>query len=176
MWSFWDASDLCRTSGSKVISVKKNPAKLDGDALVWTAVFFDWIEWFKFVDYILVNWIDFVFFIIDWTKNQISHICRFDEIFNNPISDCCRFCELFEQRIISHSWRFSEIFDQNVISYGWRIVRYQLKTTPTNKKIHCNFSQIFIPIKVTGRYKKGLELRIIIHKSLLSVVINYEMM
>ena len=42
----------------------KNPAKLDGDALVWTAVFFDWIEWFKFVDYIWVNWIDFVFLLL----------------------------------------------------------------------------------------------------------------
>ena len=46
--------------------VKKNTAKLYGDALVWTAVFFDWLYLFE-----LEFWVDW----IDLVQNPITHIC-----------------------------------------------------------------------------------------------------
>ena len=88
-------------------------------------------------------------------QNPISHICRFDEIFyQNLIFSSCRFCEIFEQKFISHSCRLNEIFDQNIISHSCKIMRYMILHIQI--KIHCDFSQIFIPIEVTRQHKIGL--------------------
>ena len=51
----------------------KNTAMLYSDALVWSAVFIDWLDWFELVYeiYLWVDWLKFVH-LIDW-KNELLH-------------------------------------------------------------------------------------------------------
>ena len=91
----------------------KNTAKLYGDALVWTAVFIDRLDWFELVYYIY-DLIGLTLFI--WLIYESIHFLIVVNLWHkHPKSDINRLCEVFHQNPVHHI-----LYAQSTKSLGCR--------------------------------------------------------
>ena len=116
----------------------KNPAKLYDDALVWSAVFIDWLDLFELI-YELIGLTLFIWFfdkmdlvhLIDWLNewmNPIHHIWRcMPNILYLMVANFMRYCTRIK---ISLGCWFHEILHQNQ-NISWLQISWDI--TPGSK-------------------------------------------
>ena len=133
-------------------SKRKNPAKLYDDALVWSAVFIDWLDWFELIYELIGLTLSIWFFdgmdlvhLIDWLTewlNPIYHIRRcMPNILYLMVANFMRYCTRIK---MSHGCRFHEILHQNqnipCLLISWDITpesKYLMVADFTRIKISC---------------------------------------